>query len=72
MGKPGICSFKGKFPQTEIRGKKSVSVAGLDVVTKGTPSIFFRFFHDPRTNGVQVDIGKTVNKAFPNHVKLLT
>ena len=64
MGKSGFCSFNGKFPQTEIRGKKCVAVAGLGVITKETPPIFFGFFHDPRANGVQVEIGKTVNKGF--------
>ena len=65
MGKSGFCSFKGKFPQAEIRGEKSVAVAGLGVVAKGTPSIFFRFFHDSRANRVQVNIGQAVDQCFP-------
>ena len=36
---------------------------GLGMIPKGTPPIFLGFFHNPCSDGVEIDIGQAVDQG---------
>ena len=69
IGCSGQAAFLALHRRTLVRpkssGRKTAPVVGLYMVTKGTPRIFFRFFHNPGWDKIRINIGQTVISVSP-------